>query len=101
MLCTRTSPGDKLWVSVKSSSFRLPRRASIPIVMIGAGTGIVPFRAFIREFHAEAGVRTHTLLIFGCTKRDEDFLYREELHKALEGEKPALGQLITAFSREQ
>jgi len=42
-----------------------------------------------------------TMLIFGCTKQNEDFLYREELQEALDSEPPALKELVTAFSREQ
>lgn len=41
------------------------------------------------------------MLFFGCTKQNEDFLYREELQEALDSEPPALGKLVTAFSREQ
>eukprot|EP00747_Dinoflagellata_sp_TGD_P184388 gnl/TRDRNA2_/TRDRNA2_39970_c0_seq1.p1 gnl/TRDRNA2_/TRDRNA2_39970_c0~~gnl/TRDRNA2_/TRDRNA2_39970_c0_seq1.p1 ORF type:complete len:687 (-),score=148.90 gnl/TRDRNA2_/TRDRNA2_39970_c0_seq1:84-2144(-) len=101
MLCNRTSRGDKLWIFARASSFRLPRRTTTPIVMIGAGTGLAPFRAFVREFRAEKGARTKTILFFGCTKSTEDFIYREELQEALTLEPPALKELVTAFSREQ
>mmetsp|Transcript_26102 Transcript_26102/g.81083 ORF Transcript_26102/g.81083 Transcript_26102/m.81083 type:complete len:692 (-) Transcript_26102:25-2100(-) len=101
MLCTGTAVGQKLWVAARASSFRLPRRSSTPIVMVGAGTGVAPFRAFVREFRAESAVRASTLLFFGCTKQDTDFLYREELQEALTRDPPALRELVTAFSREQ
>jgi len=101
MLCTRVSRGEKLWITARPSSFRLPRRTTPPIVMIGAGTGIAPFRGFVREFVSEKAVRAKTMLIFGCTKQNEDFLYREELQEALDSEPPALKELVTAFSREQ
>jgi len=101
MLCTRVSCGEKLWITARASSFRLPRRTSPPIVMIGAGTGIAPFRGFVREFVCEKGVRAKTKLIFGCTKQNEDFLYREELQEALDSDPAALKELVTAFSREQ
>mmetsp|Transcript_94287 Transcript_94287/g.170319 ORF Transcript_94287/g.170319 Transcript_94287/m.170319 type:complete len:690 (+) Transcript_94287:56-2125(+) len=101
MLCTRTTRGEKLWVYSRASSFRLPRRTTTPIIMLGAGTGMAPFRAFVREFKAEKGVRTRTMFFFGCTKRDEDFIYKEELEEALVAQPPALKELVTAFSREQ
>lgn len=98
-LCTRTDKGDKLWINARASTFRLPRRSVVPVIMIGAGTGMAPFRGFIREFRAEGGVRPKTILFFGCRRRDEDFLYKDELEEALE--KKWLGELVTAFSREQ
>ncbi|OLP84667.1 NADPH--cytochrome P450 reductase [Symbiodinium microadriaticum] len=101
MLCTRTTCGAKHWIYARASTFRLPRRTTTPIVMVGAGTGLAPFRGFVREFRAESGCRTKTVLFFGCTKRDEDFIYKEELCEAVEMKPPALKELITAFSREQ
>ncbi|CAE7541428.1 Por [Symbiodinium natans] len=101
MLCTRTQCGAKHWIYARASTFRLPRRTTLPIVMIGAGTGLAPFRGFVREFKAENGCRTKTILFFGCTKRDEDYIYKEELSEAVEMKPPALKELITAFSREQ
>jgi len=98
-LCNRAAKGDKLWIQTRPSAFNLPRRSSTPIIMIGAGTGMAPFRAFVQEFKAEGGVRPKTMLFFGCRRRDEDFLYEDELNEALEGK--YLTELITAFSREQ
>jgi len=88
-------------VAARASSFRLPKRKTTPVIMLGAGTGIAPFRAFVREFMAEHEKRSKTLLFFGCTKQDEDFVYRDELHEALETQPPSLKELVTAFSREQ
>lgn len=101
MLCTRIEVGDKLWINARASSFRLPKRSTIPIVMIAAGTGLAPFRGFLREFRAEKGVRQKTVLFFGCTREKEDFIYRDEILEALELQPPALKELVTAFSREQ
>jgi NADPH-ferrihemoprotein reductase len=103
MLCTRSLINDKLMIYARASSFRLPRRTSTPVVMIGAGTGIAPFRGFVREFVAEGGVRPKTILFFGCTKSTEDYVYRDELQDAISANptKPALKELVTAFSREQ
>jgi len=101
MLCCDVAVGDRLWVVSRPSTFRLPRRTTIPIVMVGAGTGVAPFRAFAREFRAEQGIRKKTTLFFGCTKSDQDFLYKDEFQEALDSEPKALGELVTAFSREQ
>lgn len=101
MLCTRSGKGDKLMITTRPSSFRLPRKLTTPIIMLGAGTGIAPFRAFLREFRAERGSRTKTILFFGCTKQDEDYIYRSEIQEALEVQPVALQELVTAFSREQ
>ncbi|CAJ1335712.1 unnamed protein product, partial [Effrenium voratum] len=101
MLCMRTTRNEKLWIAARASSFRLPKRSTTPIIMLGAGTGLAPFRGFVREFQAEKGSRSRTVLFFGCTKRDEDFIYREELEGAASADPPALKELITAFSREQ
>jgi len=101
MLCTNVSVGDSLLVTAHHSGFRLPKKASAPIIMIGAGTGMAPFRAFVREFKAEGGIRPTTVLFFGCWKRDQDFIYRDELNEALTSDPPVLKELVTAFSREQ
>jgi len=101
MLCNRTKQGERLWIQARPSSFRLPRKSSTPIVMIGAGTGVAPFRGFVREFKAENGARQKTMLFFGCQKSDVDFLYKDEFQEALDAEPKVLGELVNAFSREQ
>lgn len=87
---------------VRKSQFRLPFKATTPVIMVGPGTGVAPFigfiqeRAWLRQQGKEVG---ETLLYYGCRRSDEDYLYREELagfHK--DG---ALTQLNVAFSREQ
>jgi len=101
MLCGKVAVGDRLWINARPSTFRLPCAPSVPVIMVGAGTGIAPFRGFIREFAAEEGARQRTTLVFGCTRSTEDFLYREELEAAVRGEPRVLSELVTAFSREQ
>jgi len=101
MLCHRVSEGERLWIASRPSSFRLPRRTTTPVIMLGAGTGVAPFRAFGREFLAEGAKRRKTMLFFGCQKSNEDFLYREEFEGALAADPPHLAELVTAFSREQ
>jgi NADPH-ferrihemoprotein reductase len=68
-------------VHVRRSKFRLPRLPSTPVIMIGLGTGVAPFRAFVQEraFMSSLGRQVgRTILFYGCRKCDEDFLYKEE-----------------------
>ena len=81
-----------------NSAFRLPADPSTPIIMIGPGTGIAPFRAFLEERRASAAPG-RTWLFFGDQHADSDFLYRDEL-AALQRE-GVLTRLDTAFSRDQ
>ncbi|KAG9241550.1 NADPH cytochrome P450 oxidoreductase [Calycina marina] len=89
-------------VHIRHSNFKLPSDPSKPIIMIGPGTGVAPFRAFVQERAAQAKAGQtigRTLLFFGCRKSTEDFLYKPEW----EIYKKDLGdsfELITAFSRE-
>jgi len=86
---------------VRRSQFRLPNRPQTPVIMIGPGTGLAPFRGFIQEraWQKEQGKTVgSTVLFFGCRNKDQDYIYREEL----EGwEKDGLLTLHTAFSRDQ
>lgn len=94
--------GTHLPVHIRHSNFKLPSDPSKPIIMIGPGTGVAPFRGFVQERArlAEEGQEVgKTLLFFGCRSEKEDFLYREEWEQY----KEALGgsfELITAFSRD-
>jgi len=86
---------------VRRSQFRLPNRVQTPVIMIGPGTGLAPFRGFIQEraWHKEQGKPVgETHLYFGCRNKDKDFIYREELEKFVEDE---VLTLHTAFSRDQ
>lgn len=88
-------------IFVRKSQFRLPTRPSTPIIMVGPGTGLAPFRGFIqeRDFARKEGKETgDTILYFGCRKSQEDYLYREELEGYV---KDGALTLHTAFSREQ
>ncbi|CAB1316562.1 unnamed protein product [Coregonus sp. 'balchen'] len=99
-----TDNGHKATVPmyVRKSQFRLPFKASNPVVMIGPGTGIAPFMGFLQErgWMKEQGKDVgETILYFGCRHRNEDFLYQQELE---EFEKVGvLTQLNVAFSRDQ
>ena len=78
--------------------FRLPEDSSAPVIMVGPGTGIAPFRAFLEERQA-TGATGDNWLFFGEQRRALDFLYQEQLegmHKS-----GVLKRLDTAFSRDQ
>ena len=82
----------------RAHGFGLPTDPAAPIVMIGPGTGVAPFRAFLQE-RAATGAPGKSWLFFGNTRRELDFLYRGELEGYLR--KGALARLDTAFSRDQ
>lgn len=69
--------------------------------MVGPGTGIAPFRAFLqhRPLAAKGAPLGDSMLFFGCRSRDIDYLYKEELAAAKEANH--LTDLVVAFSREQ
>nr|XP_051694856.1 NADPH-dependent diflavin oxidoreductase 1 isoform X1 [Oryctolagus cuniculus] len=83
-----------LWVRPGSLAF--PETADTPVVMVGAGTGVAPFRAAVQERVAQG--RTGNCLFFGCRLRDQDFYWEAEWRLL---EKRGCLTLVTAFSREQ
>jgi len=75
----RIAPGDKLKVYVqKAHAFALPADPSVPIIMVGPGTGVAPFRSFLYERMA-AKAPGRNWLFFGHQRRDCDFFYEDEL----------------------
>ncbi|PGH13634.1 NADPH-cytochrome P450 reductase [Polytolypa hystricis UAMH7299] len=89
-------------VHIRHSNFKLPSDPSKPIIMIGPGTGVAPFRGFIQERAALAAKGEKvgmTLLFFGCRNRNEDFMYKEEFEKYQSQLGDSL-KIVTAFSRE-
>jgi sulfite reductase (NADPH) flavoprotein alpha-component len=78
--------------------FRLPADAAAPIVMIGPGTGIAPFRGFLHE-RAATGATGKNWLFFGAQSVKTDYLYECELAELQK--KGVLTRLDTAFSRDQ
>ena len=97
-LAERAEPGSLLSVYVKPAhNFGLPKAGDKPIIMIGPGTGIAPFRAFLQERRV-TGATGRNWLFFGDQRRDLDFLYRDEL-EALH--KDGFLDLDLAFSRDQ
>jgi sulfite reductase (NADPH) flavoprotein alpha-component len=81
-----------------SHGFRLPANGDTPVIMVGPGTGIAPFRAFLEERQSTAAPGRNWLF-FGDQKRTTDFLYREELETMFKD--GVLTKLDLAFSRDQ
>jgi len=91
--------GSKVLVYVhRNMNFRLPQDDATPIIMVGPGTGIAPFRAFIEE-RAERGAKGDSWLFFGDQKYNFDFLYQLEWQDHLKEKN--LTRLDVAFSRDQ
>lgn len=90
-------------VFIRKSNFYLPKLLRTPIIMIGPGTGLAPFRGFLQERHHRAVKdnvdlkSVQNILFFGCRNKEYDFIYREELEKY---ESEGFLTLYTAFSRD-
>src|SRR6185312_228425 len=98
-LAERAPAGREISVFVQPShGFRLPADDARPVIMIGPGTGVAPFRAFLQERRAR-GASGRNWLFFGDRRRASDFLYEEEfLGHVRDG---LLTRLDLAFSRDQ
>ncbi len=81
-----------------NAAFGVPADGDAPMVMIGPGTGIAPFRGFLHE-RAAAGATGRNWLFFGDQHRDTDFVYEDELTDLQE--RGVLTRLDLAFSRDQ
>lgn len=81
-----------------NQNFRLPEDPSVPIIMVGPGTGVAPFRAFMEERQA-TGATGDNWLFFGDQHKASDFLYEEQWNVMLKS--GVLTRLDTAFSRDQ
>ena len=97
----RRRAGDPIHATLRETKagFRLPADPSVPLIMIGPGTGLAPFRGFLQERAAQK-VRGATLgpamLFFGCRHPEQDYLYADEL-RAFAAD--SVAELYTAFSR--
>lgn len=81
-----------------NQNFRLPENTDLPVIMVGPGTGVAPFRAFLQ--HREAlGHKGKNWLFFGEQRKASDFLYQQEFEGMVQS--GVLTRLDTAFSRDQ
>lgn len=98
-LADRVPVGEAgLPVFVSSSHFRMPEDGNTDLIMVGPGTGVAPFRAFLQEREA-TGAKGRNWLFFGDQRRATDFLYEEEFF--VWQRDGCLHRLSTAFSRDQ
>jgi len=95
----RLQPGDTLPVYIqKNQNFRLPQNPDTPIIMVGPGTGVAPFRAFMQE-REEIGAEGKSWMFFGDQHFVTDFLYQTEWQKWIKD--GVLTRMDVAFSRDQ
>ncbi|XP_037548196.1 NADPH-dependent diflavin oxidoreductase 1 [Nematolebias whitei] len=83
-----------LWV--KKGTLRFPKEADTPVILVGPGTGVAPFRAVLQERLSEG--KTANILFFGCRSESKDFFFRSEWEDMT---KAGHLLLFTAFSRDQ
>jgi sulfite reductase (NADPH) flavoprotein alpha-component len=98
-LGVRSLPGDDIRIFAQTSKFRLPTDPTTPIIMVGPGTGIAPFRSFLQQRQVLGGVHGKSWLFFGNQQFHYDFLYKDELSAMLDD--GSLSKLDLAFSRDQ
>ena len=97
-LAERAEPGSTLPVYIhKNPNFKLPENPDTPIIMIGPGTGVAPFRSFMEE-REETGAAGKSWLFFGDQHYVTDFLYQTEWQRWLK--EGILTNLDVAFSRD-
>ncbi|AWQ20273.1 CysJ [Pantoea ananatis] len=98
-LAERVRRGEKPAIFISpNKAFRVPANGNAPLIMVGPGTGIAPFRAFLQERQA-TGAQGKNWLFFGDQHQEHDFIYREELTAWQES--GLLTRLDLAFSRDQ
>jgi len=86
---------------VKDSMFDMPDNESTPMIMVGPGTGVVPFIGFMQERSLSDDISKlgEAKLYFGCRNRNSDFIYRDEIADRVD--KKIISEANYAFSREQ
>lgn len=89
-----------MFIRTPESRFQLPKDPETPIIMVGPGTGVAPFRGFLQArevLKREGKTLGEAHLYFGC-RNDRDFIYRDELEQF---EKDGIVTVHTAFSRKE
>ncbi len=98
-LAERVGRGEKPAIFISpNKAFRIPANSDAPLIMVGPGTGIAPFRAFLQERQA-SGAKGKNWLFFGDQHQEHDFIYQDELNAWHEN--GLLTRLDLAFSRDQ
>ena len=95
--------GETVYATVRETKagFRLPEDPSVPIIMVGPGTGLAPFRGFLQEREARKAKGASlgpAMLFFGCRHPDQDYLYADELKACAAA---GITELHIAFSRTE
>lgn len=97
-LAERIEPGDALPIYIQHNpNFKLPENPDTPIIMVGPGTGVAPFRSFLGE-REEMGAEGKTWLFYGDQHFSTDFLYQTEWQRWLKD--GVLTKMDVAFSRD-
>lgn len=99
----RMRDGREMQIFMRTSDFHLPKDVSKPVVMVGPGTGLAPFRGFIQERQEQrrAGAKGigRMAMLFGCRSKSYDYIYQNDLESAeADG---TISNLLVAFSRDQ
>ena len=98
-LADRIADGDAVPIYIETNrNFKLPADPATPIIMVGPGTGVAPFRAFVQEREA-IGASGRSWLFFGAQRFTTDFLYQREWQQCLKD--GALTRMDVAFSRDR
>lgn len=91
--------GDTVKVFISpNKKFRPPEDTSVPMIMVGPGTGVAPFRGFLHD-RRHVGAKGESWLFFGDRCQETDYLYRDDLREMHDN--GVLTRLDTAFSRDQ
>ncbi|ORZ35192.1 hypothetical protein BCR44DRAFT_116630 [Catenaria anguillulae PL171] len=102
--------GIKVPVTIRHAAFKLPRQNAVPVIMVGPGTGVAPFRGFVQDRCATAKRLQDSangspvtplgeaILFFGCRYQAHDYLYADEWADYMQ--QGGLSGIVTAFSRD-
>ncbi|XP_026478400.1 NADPH-dependent diflavin oxidoreductase 1 [Ctenocephalides felis] len=102
--------GDKVWLWCKKGTMKFPKELETPLIMVGPGTGLAPFRSvllwreheILQKFTSDCdkGMKniSTSLLFFGCRNKDKDFHCRDDLERLHNKD---IIRLVCAFSRDQ